>query len=83
VIAEPICWRSRRKDPRISRCIAAILGATLLLFAAACPGDETTPCGDQVCRQGFTCDPIHEACVVPSQLVVCVGEPDGSECFVG
>jgi hypothetical protein len=29
-----------------------VLGASALV---ACPGSETTPCGDKVCQKGFKC----------------------------
>lgn len=56
--------------------------AILLCGLASCPADKTTPCGDAVCRSGFTCDTVHEVCVVPDQLEVCVGEADGAECLI-
>jgi cysteine-rich repeat protein len=54
----------------------------LLLGLTGCKADKTTPCGDQTCRDGFSCDTIHDVCVVPAQLEVCVGEADGSECRI-
>jgi hypothetical protein len=55
----------------------------MLPLLAACPGSETTPCGDLVCQKGFKCDAIHELCVVPSQLTSCLGQPNGAACYVG
>jgi len=53
-----------------------------VLVLTGCKADNTTPCGDQTCRSGFSCDTIHDVCVVPAQLEVCVGEADGSECAI-
>ena len=60
-----------------------VLLAGLVGLVTGCPVDKATRCGDQVCPGGQSCDPVHELCVAPEQLEVCVGEPDGAACVVG
>lgn len=61
----------------------AVMTTTLcVLIFTSCKADKTTPCGDQTCRSGYTCDTIHDECVIPAQLEACVGEADGAECSI-
>lgn len=67
----------------MARMILLLGSCSTLLAFAGCPGDETSPCGDQVCKKGWVCDSVHEVCVVPEQLEVCKGKADGDQCFIG
>lgn len=47
-----------------------------------CIESRSTPCGDTVCAPGFQCDMTHLLCVLPEQLMSCVGEADEAPCTV-
>ncbi len=57
------------------------LGILALLVLPACTSPESTACGESVCPPGYKCDPVHELCVLDSQLADCVGLPDGAPCY--
>lgn len=66
----------------VNHYLGTLIIPAVLLGLPGCKADKTTPCGDQTCREGYTCDTIHDECVVPAQLEECVGETDGAECAI-
>lgn len=56
--------------------------APMLLVAGGCIGSDTTKCGQDVCPEGWVCDPQHTLCVRPSQLTLCNELGEGEPCIV-
>ncbi len=51
-------------------------------LSVACVQSKTTQCEFGICGPGTACDEVHQACVLPDQLVSCQQHPDLDPCTI-
>ncbi len=61
-------------------CVRLGVAAAVAVLAAACLEPATSECGGVICPVGKVCAAAHGRCVLSSQIDVCDGVADGSEC---